>query len=125
MKVKDLIKVLSQYDTESEVEVIFNPCSENVSDEFDVRSKLEVMGNPETSPTIIVVPETKSTPPFETLTELMHENPKTIRIEIEKTGMYVFADNELRRELDFNLEYRDSEIGEKYPEYIKRLIEIM
>lgn len=121
MKVKELLNTLSKYDSDSEVDVVFNADSEcDIS--ADIACNIEIMGDTNTAPTIIVMPKTKNIKGFETIYELLQENGKTLNIEMTERGMYVYLDNELRRELD--LKEKNSLKGNS-EEFIKKLIEIL
>lgn len=119
MKVSELIKALSEYPQETEVDFFFNPCRNSV-DVYDVSCDFEIHGDNETSPTILVTPKDKPNEDFETVEELLGENPKEIKIEISRDGMYFYSDGQLRREMDFtdNL----SSLDERSEDVIKKLI---
>ena len=62
-------------------------------DSFDIEVSFEIMGAEETNPTLIVTP-VKSSNNFETIDELIQENPKMINIQINENGIYVYSNDE-------------------------------
>ena len=119
MKVSELIKALSEYPQGTEVDFFFNPCK-NAVDEYDVSCDFEIHGDNETSPTILVTPKDKPKEESETLEELLREDPKEIKIEISRDGLYFYSDGQLRREMDFI--DNTSSLDERSEDVIKKLI---
>lgn len=117
-----LIKILSQYPQDEEIDFLFNPCKNDV-EEYDISVDIEIMGDTETTPTIMITPKIKPARDFETIEELLSENPEQIRIEIEKTGIYVFSNNELRREIE--LKVKTEKLHDASENIIKKLVEIL
>lgn len=121
MKVKELLNTLSKYDLDNEVDVVFNADRE-WDESVDIACNIEIMGDTNTTPTIIVMPKTKSIKEFETIYELLQENGKTLKIEMTEEGIYVYLDDELRRELDLK---EKNSLKVNSEEFIKKLIEIL
>lgn len=121
MKVKELLNTLSKYDLDHELDVVFNT-DRDWDESVDIACNIEIMGDTNTAPTIIVMPKIKNIKGFETIYELLQENGKTLNIEITERGMYVYLDNELRRELDFK---EKNSLKVNSEEFIKKLIEIL
>lgn len=122
MKAKELIEILSR-NPKATLNFKINPS--NADDEnIDITANIDVFGTDvieELSEIdIIITPKVKSSSSFETIHELITEC-RTVRIDINKKGMYVFGDGELRRELDF----RTNNPQNKEAIVINKLIEIL
>jgi hypothetical protein len=124
MKVKELIAQLSKYSQDHEIDIVLN-VTPNSDEETDIQANLELMGDTDTAPTLIVYPQKKSGGDFETIIDLLLETEETLHIEMNKDGMYVFVDKELRRELDFKQNLAREDIKEKAEVFIQKLVEIL
>lgn len=124
MKVKELVSLLLRANQEAEINVSANMSNQD-DENCDVQCELEVFGEDiieELSEIeFVIIPKHKSSGDFETVYELLGECEKVI-IELNKDGIYIFGDGEMRRELDFDFDKPNNGIQS---EYVNKLIEVL
>lgn len=121
MKVHELVKTLLKADQNADIEFLVNPS--NADDEHcDIKFNAEIFGEDIIEAlqeiSIVLTPKVKSSQDFETIHELLSECNK-VTLEMDDSGIFVFGDGELRRELDFNCS------ADRTSEFVKKIIEIL
>ncbi len=119
MTIKELIAQLREYPQNSEVDIFFNPCK-GTETEYDIQCNIDLVGDTDTAPVLIVSPKDKPSDGFETIEEIINENPDSVTIEINKNGMYIYSGGQLNRELDFK--DNKTPLEDRSEDIIKRII---